>query len=199
MLKVGLTGGIGCGKSTVCDYFSKLGIPIIDTDVLSRQAVAKGSTTLNTLAREFGSDILLADGSLDRTKMRDLVFSDPEKLQKLESIVHPVIRKLLSQELDKLNAVYVIIAIPLLLEKNWHSAVDRILVIDCPIELQMQRTLKRDDNTEVGIQRIIDVQTSREQKIEAADDVICNDSNLDTLHNRIEQLHLYYTQLASKV
>jgi len=197
MLKIGLTGGIGSGKSLTCEYFSRLGIPVIDTDELARKAVIKGSETLDRLVREFGNTILLPDGSLDRSRLRAIVFGDQQKLELLESLVHPEIRKLLLHELSQLNAPYVIIAIPLLVEKSWQNAVDRILVVDCPVELQVQRALERDSDNEAGIRSIIDRQASREDRLMIADDVIRNDSDLDTLRHQVEQLHLYYTQLVS--
>jgi dephospho-CoA kinase len=198
MLKIGLTGGIGCGKSTACDLFTQFGAPIIDTDELARLAVTKDSFTLNKLTTEFGESILLPDGNLDRSKMREIVFSDPELRFKLESIVHPEIRRLLLLQLKNLSAPYVIIAIPLLLEKNWQDAVDRILVIDCSVESQINRTLIRDSDSKEGIQRIIDTQIGRDERLISADDVIYNDSDLPALQTQVEKLHLFYTTLAYK-
>ncbi len=197
MLVVGLTGGIGCGKSTACDFFAQLGVPIIDTDELAREAVAIDSSTLARLTDEFGTDILLPDKSLNRSLLRKQIFSNPTSLAKLESILHPEIRRLLSQRLSQIDTEYVIVAIPLLLEKNWRDAVDRILVIDCPVELQTERALKRDHDTEEGIKRIMKIQVSRDDRLAAADDVIHNDSDLDSLMQQVNKLNIYYTHLVS--
>lgn len=195
MLKIGLTGGIGCGKSTVCKIFSDLGVPIIDTDALARQAVTPGSECLNRLVQDFGNDILLTDGSLDRKKLRDIVFTDNQKLKELESIVHPEIRRLLRQQLNTISTPYVIIAIPLLIEKNWNNDVDRILVVDCSEELQIARASSRDDRQPTDIQKIMDAQATRQQRLAVANDVIHNDTDLDSVYRQVEKLHLYYTQL----
>ncbi len=197
MLKVGLTGGIGCGKSTICSIFAQLGTPIIDTDILAREAVAKGSTTLEKLVSNIGESILLPDGNLNRTKLRELVFSDPDIRIKLESIIHPEIRKLLAQQLSILKSPYVVIAIPLLIEKKWNEYIDRILVVDCSIESQLNRTHIRDGDSKQAIQRIIDTQVSREERLNNADDIICNNSDLSELQMQVNKLHLYYTQLVS--
>jgi dephospho-CoA kinase len=197
MLKVGLTGGIGCGKSTTCDLFAHHGVPIIDTDKLARDAVARGSKTLTKLITEFGRNILQSDGDLDRGKLRKLVFSDPELLNKLEEILHPEIRRLLAHQLENISSPYVIIAIPLLIEKNWQDSVDRILVIDCSVESQIQRVLDRDNDSQEGIQRIIDTQVGRDTRLSAADDIIQNDTDLAALQTQVDKLHLYYTQLVS--
>lgn len=198
MLIVGLTGGIGCGKSTACNFFAQLGIPVIDTDELAREAVGIESSALAKLTEEFGTDILLPDKSLNRSLLRKQVFADPESLTKLESILHPEIRRLLSQRLTRIDAEYVIVAIPLLLEKNWRDTVDRILVIDCPVELQIKRALKRDHDTEEGIRRIMEIQVSRDDRLAAADDVIHNDSDLASLRQQVYSLNIYYNQLVSR-
>ncbi len=195
MLKIGLTGGIGCGKSTVCKIFSDLGVPIIDTDALARQAVTPGSECLNRLVQNFGNDILLTDGILDRKKLRDIVFTDNQKLKELESIVHPEIRRLLRQQLNTISSPYVIIAIPLLIEKSWNNDVDRILVVDCSEESQTARASSRDNRQPSDIQKIMDAQATRQQRLAVADDVIHNDTDLDSVYRQVEKLHLYYTQL----
>lgn len=195
MLKIGLTGGIGCGKSTVCKIFSDLGVPIIDTDALARQAVTPGSECLNRLVQNFGNDILLTDGILDRKKLRDIVFTNNQKLKELESIVHPEIRRLLRQQLNTISSPYVIIAIPLLIEKSWNNDVDRILVVDCSEESQTARASSRDNRQPSDIQKIMDAQATRQQRLAVADDVIHNDTDLDSVYRQVEKLHLYYTQL----
>jgi dephospho-CoA kinase len=196
MLKVGLTGGIGCGKSTVCSIFARLGTPIIDTDILAREAVSKGSTTLEKLVSTIDESILLPDGNLDRSKLREIVFSDPDIRIKVESIIHPEIRSLLVQRLGMLTTPYVVIAIPLLIEKKWNEYVDRVLVVDCSIESQINRTRIRDGNSKESIQRIIDAQVSRDKRLHFADDIIYNDSDISELQMQVDKLHLYYTQMS---
>ena len=197
MLKVGLTGGIGCGKSTVCNFFSELGVPVIDTDDLARQAVMQGTECLRNIVAKFGRNILLPDGSLNRAVLRTQVFSDSSKLKKLEAIVHPEIRNLLSQQLGKIRAPYVIIAIPLLIEKRWEKEVDRILVIDCAEEIQLERASARDGNDQNQIRHIMSMQASRKDRLAVADDVINNDFDTDTLKHRVHQLHSYYSNMGA--
>ena len=139
MLRVGLTGGIGSGKSTVCNYFRKVGAAIVDTDILAREVVEPGSSGLELIVKHFSQAILLEDGSLNRDALRKIAFNDPNKRQLLESILHPLIRQRLKNILVTIKADYVIIAIPLLLEKGWQAEVDRILVVDCTEEQQVER------------------------------------------------------------
>lgn len=198
MLKIGMTGGIGCGKSTTCSIFASLGVPIIDTDVLARKAVVPGSNCLIEIIEQFGHEILLPDRTLNRHKLRQIVFNNLDKLHTLESILHPEIRKLLAAELDSINAPYIIVVIPLLFEKEWGKNVDRVLVVDCSEEEQLQRTAKRDGISTDEVKRIISAQIPRKDRLDAADDVLDNSTNSDELRIQIEKLHLYYTQLSSQ-
>jgi len=198
MLRIGLTGGIGSGKSTVAELFSAHGVPLIDTDVIARQLVTPDSVLLPRLHELFGKDILAADGSLDRAKLRHLVFSDTAKLQQLEQLLHPAIHAEVLTQLSALKTAYCIVVIPLLVEKGWQTLVDRILVVDCPEALQISRTTQRDTITADEVRAIIATQTTREMRLAAADDVIHNDGDLNRLQLQVDQLHQYYLELAQQ-
>jgi len=195
MIKVALTGGIGCGKSTVCDIFSQYKIPIIDTDIISRKLVEPGQTALFEITETFGADILSPDGTLNRKSLAQKIFNNDKNKQQLESILHPKIRKAVQTQLDLLNVCYVIIAIPLLVETKQQNNYDRVLVIDCEIQQQIERTLSRDQRDLNEIQSILKSQVSREQRISVADDVIDNSGTLNALQKQVEQLHRNYLQL----
>lgn len=195
ILKIGLTGGIGSGKSIVSEKFQALGVPVLDADQISRELVEPGSPALLCIAEQLGDD-LLVDGSLDRTKLRTLIFQSPECKKKLEAILHPLIFKTMEQRISRLDAAYCILALPLLLETHAQAFVDRILVVDCPIELQYSRVQKRDGLETAEIERIIRSQASREERLAAADDVLENQLDLDSLQSEIQRLHLSYLNLA---
>lgn len=197
MLKIGLTGGIGCGKSTVCNLFTELGVSIIDTDILARQSVLPGSVALGKLVQNFGEDILTHEGKLDRRKLRKIAFEDSEQLERIECIIHPEIRALLHQRLQEPLTPYIIIAIPLLFEKEWQTEVDRILVVDCTEPQQIERASTRDGAEREMIRSIMRKQVSRSNRLDAADDIIHNDSDLAALRPQVERLHNYYTSLSA--
>lgn len=197
MLRVGLTGGIGSGKSRVCGLFAELGIPVIDSDQVARELVLPGSPALQQIVTLFGDGVLQADGSLNRAYMRELVFADREKRRQLEALLHPLIRKEIEQQLQRINAPYAILAIPLLLEKGWQQQLDRVLVIDCSEAQQLERALQRDGGTSEAIQQIIDSQLSRKERLSGADDIIDNSGMLADLRPQVEALHKYYLQLAA--
>jgi dephospho-CoA kinase len=197
MLKVGLTGGIGCGKSTVAKIFADLNIPILDADEIAHRLVDKGQPALAQICREFGPDILRPDDSLNREKLRELVFSDPLQKQKLESILHPLIFSTIAAELERLTAPYCIISIPLLFETGMAHFVDRILVIDCPVETQVERVKARDKLTVERIQSIIDNQVSRTLRKANADDVIDNTGPDYRLAEQVKKLHNLYLSLST--
>lgn len=197
MLKVGLTGGIGCGKSTVAKIFAELNVPVLDADEIAHRLVEKGQPALVQIQQGFGPDILNPDGSLDRKAIREQVFSDPKQKQKLESILHPLIYKTLQTELEQLTAPYCIISIPLLFETDMAHFVDRILVIDCPVETQIERVKIRDKLTIERIQSIIDNQVSRKFRKAQADDLIDNSGNDYRLAEQVKKLHNLYLSLSA--
>lgn len=197
MLKVGLTGGIGCGKSTVARIFADLNIPVLDADEIAHRLVEKGQPALAQIQQEFGTAILNPDGSLNRQTLREIVFSDPKQKQKLESILHPLIYKAIQADLEQLDAPYCIISIPLLFETGMTHLVDRILVIDCPVETQIERVKIRDNLTIERIQSIIDNQVSRAYRKAKADDFIDNSTADYRLAEQVKKLHNLYLSLSA--
>lgn len=197
MLKIGLTGGIGSGKSTVAKIFADLNIPTLDADEIAHRLVEKGQPALTQISREFGPDILCQNGSLNREKLRELVFSDPMQKQTLESILHPLIFNSIKAELEQLIAPYCIISIPLLFETGMTHFVDRILVIDCPVETQIERVKARDKLTIERVQSIIDHQVSRAFRKANADDVIDNTGPDYRLAEQVKKLHNLYLSLST--
>ncbi len=196
MLKVGLTGGIGSGKSTVSNMFTSLGIPIIDSDVIAHEVVKPGETGLEQVVARFGEDILNPDGTLNRQRLRNLVFEDAEARKDLEQILHPLIRIRSNECLAEIATPYVILSIPLLVEADLTASVDRILVVDCPEQIQLKRICKRDDITPDKAKAILSAQCSRSQRLEVADDIIDSNQPLDEIRRRVESLHNSYLSLA---
>ncbi len=199
MLKVGLTGGIASGKTAVADYLAELGAAVIDTDVLAREVVAPGEPGLAEVVTEFGNDILLPDGSLDRARLRSLVFADKSRRQQLEAILHPRIRARTLQAIEAAEnsaSPYVVIVVPLLVETDFAALVDRVLVVDISPELQQQRLMARDSVAAAEAARIIGQQASREQRLQAADDVLENNTDRAELRDRVASLHAHYLDLA---
>ena len=198
MLKIGLTGGIGCGKSTVTDLFNSLyNIPIIDADIISRQLVEPEQPTLLLIQQKFGKSIINQDGSLNRAKLKNVIFSDKEKKQQLESILHPVIYQKMQLECSQQTADYCILCIPLLIEANRKEFVDRILVVDCSIEIQKERVSQRDKLTSKQISSIISSQVSRKLRLSHADDIIDNSNSANLLAEQVKKLHNQYKLLAT--
>lgn len=197
MLRIGLTGGIGCGKSSASQIFRKLGVPIIDSDIIARDLVEPGSATLQDIVSYFGAQAIQPDGNLDRAYMRDLVFRDEGKRAQLEALLHPLIRQEIQRQVDALDTPYVVIAIPLLLEKGWQKELDRVLVIDCSEAQQVERAGRRDGSSTETIERIIASQIGREARLTAADDVLDNSGSLESLTSQVEALHQHYLQLAA--
>jgi len=198
MLKIGLTGGIGSGKTTVANYFEKLGVPVIDADEISRRIVKRGLPAYQAIVQAFGEAVLTVDGELDRAGMRHTIFSDPEAKAKLESILHPMIREEIKRNIDSLKADYCIIAIPLLIETGQLSLVDRILVVDVDPQTQITRVQERDGDSSIQIAAIIKSQASREDRHAVADDILCNDGNIEQLKENVDKLHLQYLDLLRK-
>ena len=196
MLKIGLTGGIGCGKTTVSKLFEHLNIPVIDADTLAHQLVEIRQPALNEIALAFGSDILNEDGSLNRKKLSQLIFSNQQLKQKLEAILHPRIYQAIQSAIQSLDSAYCIISIPLLFETNMIDLVDRILVIDCPVENQIERVQKRDGRPLAQIQAIIDSQVSRPYRIIHAHDLLDTSIANDKLAETVKKLHNLYLSLS---
>jgi dephospho-CoA kinase len=192
---IGLTGGIGSGKSAAADHFAHLGITCVDADLASRAVVAPGQPALARIAEHFGADILLADGSLNRTKLRHLVFADPDERRWLQHLQHPLISQYLRERIEEAKSPYVILVNPLLIESRQDSWCDRVLVIDVPEDLQLSRTMARDDNSQEQVENIMRAQADRTQRLQAADDVIVNDQDLDHLHGEVEQQHKLYLKI----
>ena len=190
MFVVGLTGGIGCGKSAASAEFERFGRPVVDADIVAREVVEPGEPALATIANHFGDDILNSQGQLDRAKLRQRVFADPNERTWLESLLHPVIRQRILAKIDaqRGKAPFVILASPLLLETDQHLLVDYILVIDLPETMQINRTCSRDNNDVEQVKRIIAAQISRADRLAKADAVIDNSGDLDALHRQIAQL-----------
>ena len=200
MLKIGLTGGIGSGKSTVARLFAELNSPVLDADAIAHQLVAKGQPALARIRQTFGSNILNPDGSLNRVALRDLVFSAPEQKQKLESILHPLIYETLQAEMEQLSAPYCIVCIPLLFETHMTHFVDRILVVDCPVETQIERVKHRDQMSMERIESIIANQVSRAIRKSKADDLIDNSNTnlgVSELAEQVKKLHNLYLSLSA--
>jgi dephospho-CoA kinase len=192
VLHIGLTGGVASGKSTVAALFAARGAPVIDTDRLAREAVVPGSPTLAAVLAAFGADFALPDGSLDRRRLRELVFAEPARRRQLEAILHPAIRAAQERELGSLAAPYALIAVPLLTETGQRSRFDRVLVVDCPPELQKSRLIERDHETPERAEAMLAAQASRAERLAIADDVIENVGTRAELERAVDQLHHEY-------
>ena len=198
-LLIALTGGIASGKSAVAEEFAKLGVPVLDTDQIARDVVAPGMSALGQLVAEFGSEILDADGRLDRSHMRERVFSDPAQRRKLEAITHPAIREELARRSAAAGGSYQVHVIPLLVETGRAEAYDRVLVVDCPEEAQIERLLARDSTSREQAAEILAAQASREERLNAAHDVIENTGTLADLQRFVQTLHRNYALLAQNL
>jgi dephospho-CoA kinase len=197
---IGLTGGIGSGKSTVADLFAALGASVIDTDQIARSLTAPHGAAMPALLAEFGDEFATPDGALDRALMRNLVFADPGARARLEAILHPKIRDATAAAAAIATGAYVIFDVPLLVESgNWAERVDRVLVVDCPESLQLQRVMARSNLQESQVRAIMAAQATREQRLAAADDVILNDDGLDLLAAEVEQFHAFYIKNAARM
>lgn len=194
---VGLTGGIGCGKSSTSQFFSDLGIDVIDTDVIARQLTQPNGSAISLIQNTFGSSVITADGALDRNKMRDLVFANSESRHKLEQILHPLILKAVIRRIKQSQAPYVIVVIPLLFETNdYNHLIQHILVIDCDEQQQLLRTMERSNLSEQKVRSIMATQVTRETRIQKADDVILNNQDIEYLKAQILLLHHKYLALS---
>ncbi len=196
MLKIGLTGGIGSGKTTVANLFAAYQVPIIDADLIAHSLVAKGLPALAQITQAFGVSILNPDGTLDRKKLGQLIFASPEDKRTLEAILHPQIYHTLQHEVAQLNAPYCLLCIPLLFETNMTACVDRIVVVDCAVDTQLKRVKARDQLPESTIQAIINSQVSRALRLAAADDVIDNSETGGKLAEQVKRLHNLYLSIS---
>lgn len=196
MLLVGLTGGIGCGKSVVSEQFADLGVPVIDADQIGHALTAPGQPLLKVIADTLGKQFIKAGQTLDRAALRAHVFAHPAARAQLEAILHPAIRDAMRQQLAGLDDDYAVLVIPLLLESGQRDLVDRILVVDCPPALQRQRVLARDGLSEAELERILAAQLDRGQRLAAADDIIVNAGSLDDIRQAVIALDRKYRDLA---
>ncbi len=197
MYVVGLTGGIGSGKTTIANLFADHGVTLVDADLAARVVVEKGQPALQSIADHFGEDILQTDGSLDRSKLREIVFQQPEERGWLERLLHPMIFRELRQQLLMAKSPYAILVSPLLVETGQNRLTQRILVVDVPEDIQLQRTMERDTNSEEQVRAIMKAQASREKRLSYADDVILNDKPLENITQRVEELHKLYCHQAA--
>jgi len=199
-LKIGLTGGLGSGKSTVAARFVSHGIEIVDTDAIARELAAPGGVAIPALRAAFGEAMIAADGGLDRARMRALVFADPAARARLEGVLHPLIEAESLRRAANARSPYVIVDVPLLVETGrWFERCDRVCVVDCPPELQIARAAGRDGHSREEIEAILAAQASREARLAVADDVIDNSGTLSALQTRVDALHARYLALANSV
>jgi dephospho-CoA kinase len=193
VFSVGLTGGIGCGKTTVANLFADRGASVIDTDEIAHALTAPGGAAMPALVAEFGPSYATPDGALDRARMRELVFSSPGARARLEAILHPRIRDATAAAAAIATGPYVIFVVPLLIESGtWRERVGRVLAIDSPEEMQIARVMARNGLQEAQVRAIMAAQVTREQRLAAADDVIVNDDGLGALAPQVEHLHAFY-------
>ena len=186
---VGITGGIGSGKSAVTDYLETKGVTVVDADKVARVVVEPGTSGLAAIAEYFGQEILLPDGGLDRAALRKVVFDNPDERKVLEGITHPRIREEIARQLSNASSPYVVLASPLLLESGQNSFADYVVVVDVPESVQLNRTMARDDNSEQLVKSIMAAQLDRETRLSRADTSINNDGTLEELYARVDHLH----------
>jgi dephospho-CoA kinase len=192
---LGLTGGIGSGKSAAAQCFIDLGVHLVDADNAARWVVEPGRPALAQIAEHFGAGVLQADGTLNRSALRELIFKDPQQRVWLEGLLHPLIREEIRQYLARAESAYAILVSPLLLETSQHQMVQRVLVIDVPESVQIERTVMRDKTNEEQVRAILKAQATREERLRRADDVIVNDRDPAWLKSEVERLHHFYLTL----
>lgn len=195
---IGLTGGIGSGKTAVSDRFKALGIHVVDADVVARQVVEPNQPAWHDIVKFFGTDVLLEDKTLNRAWLRQQVFADESKRKQLEAFTHPRIRDEIIRDLSSSTSTYTILASPLLIESSQAALVNKVIVVDVPEEIQIERTCSRDNNDREQVKRIIAAQLPRQERLSHADWIIDNSQPLDTLDNRVETLHQELLALAQK-
>ena len=195
-LIVGLTGGIGSGKSAASQWFETQGINVVDADIVAREIVEKGQPALAQIQSAFGDWVILESGELNRKALREHIFQHPSARQQLEDITHPAIRQSIIVQLAQASSPYVILVSPLLFETNQHLLTQRTLLIDASIELQIQRASQRDGQSVEQIENIIQAQMPRDRKLDLADDITVNDGHLEHLYTQLQKLHLHYLELS---
>jgi dephospho-CoA kinase len=196
MYVVGLTGGIGSGKSAASDHFKQLGITIVDADYAAREVVKPGTSALQKIEQHFGDEIIQSNGKLDRGRLRQRIFASPDEKQWLETLLHPLIRTQMEMALQQAQSPYVILSAPLLIEGGLYQRCDRVLVVDIPETLQITRTANRDSNSEEQIKKIIGSQISRKERLQKADEILDNSGSLAELQQQVETLHTTYLNYA---
>jgi len=196
MLVIGLTGGIGSGKSTVAKLFADLGVPIIDADVISRELTQPDQQAFTSIVKHFGNEIVLTDGTLDRAKLRTIIFDHSKERQWLENLLHPLIRNEMADQIKKQTKPYCIAVIPLLLEVEFYAFINRILVIDAPEHIQIERVMSRDNAAKEHVEAILKSQATRHDRIVRAHDIILNDGVMTDLAAQVEKLHEKYLQMS---
>ena len=195
MLIIGLTGGIGSGKSVASDKFKSLGITVVDADVASRTVVEPGKPALKEIEDHFGSGIITAEGKLDRNNLREIIATDPEERKWLESVTHPKIGEQITKEISESTSVYTLFVAPLLLETNSQEMCSRVVVVDVPKDVQIRRTAKRDKVSPNQVEKMVAAQMEREKRLEKADDVLLNSGTIEDLEKQVEELHKKYIQM----
>tara|TARA_B100001059_G_C17565174_1_gene442171 strand:+ start:65 stop:658 length:594 start_codon:yes stop_codon:yes gene_type:complete len=195
---IGLTGGIGSGKSAAGNEFSKLGITVIDADLVAKEAASKYSIAYKNIVDHFGNDILDDFENIDRKKLRNIIFSKPSQKEILESFLHPVIKENITNQILSSKSDYTIIMVPLIFETNSMNQYQRILVVDCDEELQISRAIKRDNSNKEDIQKILNSQASREERLSIADEVILNNSSIEFLKQEVLKVHKIYMDLVNE-
>lgn len=196
---VGLTGGIGSGKSAAADEFARLGTTVVDTDVIAHELTRAGGAAIAGIRGIFGETAIAADGAMDRKKVRELVFAEPAARARLEGLLHPLIREVSQRRIGAASTPYAVLVVPLLIESgNYRSRVQRVAVVDCAEELQVSRVCARSGLAEDEVRRIMATQVSRMARLAAADDVIDNSGGLAALHQRVGALHQQYLEEAKK-
>lgn len=196
MFIVGLTGGIGSGKTVASDRFEELGVKVVDADIASRVVVENGQPALHSIEGKFGSDVISDDGSLNRAKLREIIFKDNEAKSWLEALLHPLIAKHISDEISRATSKYAVLVSPLLFETSQFEMCNRTLLIDVSKEAQILRTAARDNVSKSQVEKIISSQMDRDQKIKKADDVIVNDGEINDLISKIDDIHQKYIEIA---
>ena len=196
MLIIGLTGGIGSGKSVASDKFKSLGVAVVDADVASRTVVEPGKPALKEIQDHFGSGIITAEGKLDRNKLREIIATDAKERKWLESVLHPKIGEQITKEISESTSIYTLFVAPLLLETNSQEMCSRVVVVDVPKDVQIQRTAKRDKVSSNQVEQMVAAQMEREKRLEKADDVLLNSGTIEDLEKQVEELHKKYIQMA---